>query len=131
MRDLARLDDLAGDVEAAIVRNRRALDLALASGNPAVALSITLWLGPNHLRRGELDEAASRLEARLAVASVPYVNWEQEAHARLGLGDVLLARGDRHGARQRHEAVAAALEKAPRWRCIGEQRLGRMDLGDG
>jgi CHAT domain-containing protein len=28
--------------------------------------------------------------------------------------------------------VAAALEKgAPRWRCIGEQRLGRMDLDDG
>lgn len=131
MWDLARLDDLAGDVEAAIVRNRRALDLALASGNsPAVAL-ITLWLGLNHLRRGELDEAASRFEARLAVAS-KYVNREQEAHARLGLGDVLLARGDRHGARQRYEAVAAALEKgAPRWRCIGEQRLGRMDLGDG
>jgi CHAT domain-containing protein/tetratricopeptide (TPR) repeat protein len=131
MWDLARLDDLAGDLESAIVRNRRALDLARGSGDsPAVAL-ITLWLGLNHLRRGELDDAASRFEARLAL--VPkYVHREQETHARLGLGDVMLARGDRQGARQRYEAVAAALERgAPRWRCIGEQRLGRMDLDDG
>ncbi len=130
MWDLARLDDLAGDLEAAIVRNRRALDLAVASANsPAVAL-ITLWLGLNHLRRGDLDEAASRFEARLALAP-KYVQREQETHARLGLGDVTLARGDREGARQRYEAVSAALERgAPRWRCIGEQRLGRMDLDD-
>jgi CHAT domain-containing protein/tetratricopeptide (TPR) repeat protein len=131
MWDLARLDDLAGDFEAAIVRNRLGLDLALASGNsPAVAL-ITLWLGLNHLRRGELDEAASSFEARLGLAP-KYVQREQETHARLGLGDVMLARGDREAARQRYEAVAAALERgAPRWRCIGEQRLGRMDLEDG
>jgi hypothetical protein len=42
--------------------------------------------------RGEL-EAASRLEARLAMPR--NIQRDQEAMARLGLGDVMLARGDR------------------------------------
>ena len=43
-----------------------------------------------------------------------------------------LARGDREGARSGYEAAALALERgAQHWRCIAEQRLGRLDLENG
>lgn len=129
MSDLARLDDLAGDLDAAIARNRRALSLA-AGNRPATAL-ITMWLGFNHLRRGEFDDAASRLNARLAM-SPTNVQRDQEALTRVGLGDVSLARGDRDTARHIYEAAASALERgAQLFRCFAEQRVGRMDLEDG
>ena len=64
--------------------------------------------------------------------SLVTVQRDQEAVTRLGLGDVMLARGDRQGARKRYESAAAALEKgAQQSRCIAEQRLARMDLEDG
>ena len=57
---------------------------------------------------------------------------DQEALARVGLADVQRARGDRNGARERYEAAAVLLEKGSQdWRCIVQQRLGRMDLEDG
>ena len=86
----------------------RSLDLA--RGDPASTGLITMWLGSLHIRRGELDEAAARFEARLAQAR--NVQRDQEAVTRLGLGDVMLARGDRQGARKRYESAAAALERA-------------------
>ncbi len=127
--DLARLDALAGDLDAAIARNRRALPLA--SENLEMSGLILMSLGFDHLRRGDLDEAASRFDARLAMTRT-FVQRDQEALTRLGLGDVSLARGDRESARQRYEAAAAALERgSPQHRCIAEQRLGRMDLDEG
>jgi CHAT domain-containing protein len=129
LSDLGRLDDLAGDLEAAVARNRRALELA--SGDASATAPIMLSLGFNHLRRGELDEAEARFESRLALAPT-FVRRDQEALTRLGLGEVHLARGDREGARRLFEAAASELEKgAQRLRCIAEQRLGRMDLENG
>jgi CHAT domain-containing protein/tetratricopeptide (TPR) repeat protein len=127
--DLARLDDLAGDLDAAITRTRRALTLAEGDG-PATTLT-TMWLGFYYLQRGELDEAASNFEARLAMARTS-VQRDQESLTRLGLGDVSRALGDREGARRRYEAAASELAQgAQPFRCIAEQRLGRMELEDG
>ena len=126
--DLSRLDALAGDLDSAVARSLRSLDLAKGD-TPSTGL-ITMWLGFLHIRRGEFDEAAARLEARLAQPR--NVQRDQEAVTRLGLGDVMLARGDRQGARKRYESAASALEKgAQQARCIAEQRLARMDLEDG
>jgi CHAT domain-containing protein len=127
--DLARLDSLAGDFDAAITRNTRALKLA--EGNAAATNVIMTWLGFNYLSRGELDEAETRFQARLEAARRT-VQRDQEALTRLGLADVKLARGDREGARAEYEAAARALERgAQHWRCIAEQRLARMDLDSG
>jgi tetratricopeptide (TPR) repeat protein len=127
--DLGRLDALAGDLEGAISRNTRALDLA--AGNASVTSRITMWLGFYHLQRGDLDEATAHFEARLALARIT-VQRDQEALTRLGLGDVLRARGDRDAARQRYQESASALVRgAQPWRCMAEQRLGRLDLEDG
>ena len=126
--DLASLDELAGDLDAAIVRNRRALDLAVK--DRFVTAHIVVGLGFTHLRRGELDEAAARFEARLAMTRV--IQKDEEALARLGLGDVSRARGDRQRARQRYEDAAAALQTGyQRFRCIAEQRVGSLDLEEG
>ena len=126
--DLSRLDALAGDLDSAVARSLRILELA--KGDASTTGLITMWLGFLHLRRGELDAATSRLEARLAMPN--NVQRDQEAMSRLGLGDVMLARGDRQGARKRYESAASALEKgAQQSRCIAEQRLARMDLEDG
>lgn len=127
--DLSRLDALAGDLATAIARSKRGLDLA--AGNVSATNVLNMWLGFYHLAFGEHDAAAARFEARLATTKVS-VQRDQEALTRLGLGDVLLARGDRVAARQRYETAALALEKgAQHWRCIAEQRMGRMDLEDG
>jgi CHAT domain-containing protein/tetratricopeptide (TPR) repeat protein len=126
--NLSRLDALAGDLDSATARARRSVDLS--KGDAFTAGLTTLWLGFLHIRRGELDEAASRLEARLMMRG--NVQRDQEAMARLGLGDVMLARGDRQGARTRYQAAALALEKgAQQSRCMAEQRLARMDLEEG
>jgi CHAT domain-containing protein len=129
LSDLSRLDALAGDLDTAIARSRRGLQLA--AGNVPALNRINTYLGFYHLGLGELDEAAASFEARLATMKVS-VQRDQEALARLGLGDVLRARGDPAGARQRYEDAVSALEKgAQHWRCIAEQRLARMDLEDG
>lgn len=127
--DLARLDEVAGDLEAATARYRRALDLA--AGQRVLIAAVTMSLGFNHLARGELDEAASRFEARLAMSPTKVLQ-DPEALTRLGLGDVARARGDRAEARRRYEAAASALEKGLQsYRCIAEQRVGRLDLEEG
>jgi CHAT domain-containing protein len=127
--DLARLDDVAGDLDAAVTRSRRGLQMA--QGRVSATTLLTMWLGFAHLRRGDLDEAQSLFEARVAMMRTT-VQRGQEALARVGLGDVLLARGDRAGARQRYEAAASVLERDEQHlRCIAEQRLGRLDLEDG
>ena len=58
---------------------------------------------------------------------------DQEALARVGLGDVLRARGRSGKPRAKGtRTAAAALERGiQHWRCIPEQRLGRIDLEDG
>ena len=127
--DLARLDALAGDLEAALTRNTEAL--TLASGDATATASMLMAIGFNHLARGEFDAAASRLEERLAFGRT-IVHRDQEAFTRLGLADVARARGDREDARQRYSAVAAALEAGlQQYRCIAEDRLARMHLEDG
>jgi CHAT domain-containing protein len=127
--DLSRLDAAAGDFDAAIARSKRGLELA--GDNPTSRNVLIMWLGFYHLRRGELDEAESLFNARLEMARKT-VNRDQEALTRLGIADVMLARGDRDGARKGYEAAALALERgAQHWRCISEERLGRLDLEDG
>ena len=87
-------------------------------------------LGFLHLRRGEHQEAARQFEARLAFGA-KYVNRDTEALARVGLGDVRLARGDKTGALELYAAAAAALKNgAPYYRCIVLQRLGRRALDE-
>ncbi len=127
--DLGRLDEVAGDLEAAIARNRRVLDLN--PGDRVFIALATLSLGFNHLARGELDEALSRFEARLAMSPTNVLQ-DSEALTRLGLGDVARARGDRAEARRRYEAAASALERGlQNYRCIAEQRVARLDLEEG
>jgi tetratricopeptide (TPR) repeat protein len=111
--DLARLDELAGDLDAALTRCRRGVEVG--KGNALPTSLITLWLGFLHLSRGELDEAASEFQARLDMTRFA-VQRDQQALAHVGLGDVLLARGDRAGARQRYETAAAALERGAQTR---------------
>ena len=118
-----------GDFTSAIARSRRGLELS--AGNVAASNRINLYLDFFHLGLGELDEAAARFEARLATTKVS-VERDQEALARVGLGDVLRARGDWEAARERYQIAAAALERgAQHWRCVAEQRLGRIDFEDG
>jgi tetratricopeptide (TPR) repeat protein len=127
--DLSRLDSLAGDFDAAIARETRALELA--SDSSQATNLIMMWLGFNYLSRGDLDNAEERFQARLEMAR-QYVQRDQEAFTRLGLADVKLARGDRDSARAGYEAAAQALQRgAQLLRCIAEQRIGRMDLEDG
>jgi CHAT domain-containing protein len=127
--DLSRLDSLAGDFDAAIAHDTRALELA--AGNIPATNLVTMWLGFHYLSRGELDAAEARFQARLDTAR-RYVQRDQEAFTRLGLADVKLARGDREGARAGYAAAAQALERgAQLWRCIAEQRAGRIELQDG
>ena len=129
VNDLSRLDSLAGDFDAAIARETRALELA--SDSSQATNLIIMWLGFNYLSRGDLDNAEERFEARLEMAR-RYVQRDQEAFTRLGLADVKLARGDRDSARAGYEAAAQALQRgAQLLRCIAEQRIGRMDLEDG
>lgn len=126
--DLGLLDTVAGDLDAAIVRNREAL--ALASGQRELTV-VVLRLAFNHLARGDLDEAASRFEERLTMARTA-VQRDQEALARLGLADIARVRGDRNGARERYADVVAALERGvQKFRCIAMERIARMDLEDG
>ena len=126
--DLSRLDALAGDLDSAVARSLRSLDLA--KGDPPRPVSSRCgWASC-------IFAAASWTRRRLALKrgwrSLVTVQRDQEAVTRLGLGDVMLARGDRQGARKRYESAAAALEKgAQQSRCIAEQRLARMELEDG
>ena len=68
--DLARLDSLAGDFDAAIARNTHALKLA--AGNASATNVIMMWLGFNYLSRGELDEAETLFQARLEALVGPF-----------------------------------------------------------
>jgi CHAT domain-containing protein len=126
---LAQLDELAGDDDAARARYDRVLQL-----NPGGRYNRSLLpieLGFLHLRRGEYDLAAARFNERLAAAPTN-VQRDQEALARIGLGDVLLARGDRVGGRALYEQASAALARGnTRHRCVGLERLGRLNLEDG
>jgi CHAT domain-containing protein len=126
---LGRIDEVAGDYEAALARYGQGL--RASSGDRFAAPALMNALGFLHLRRGEHQEAALQFEARLAVAA-SYVQRDTEALARVGLGDVRLARGDREGARQLYAAAAETLRRGvPNLRCIAIQRLGRHALDDG
>jgi CHAT domain-containing protein len=126
---LGRIDDLAGDYDAALARYEQGL-----RANPedrGVTPALLNALGFLHLRRGEHQEAARQFEARLAIGA-KYVNRDTEALARVGLGDVRLARGDKKGALELYAAAAEALKNgAPYYRCIALQRLGRRALDEG
>ncbi len=125
---LGRIDELAGDYVAALVRYEEGL--RASAGDRFASLSLTNALGFLHLRRGEHDAAASRFEARLAMAA-SYVQRDSEALARVGLGDVRLARGDREGAGQLYAAAAESLQRGmPGIRCIAIHRLGRHALAE-
>lgn len=129
LTNLARLDELAGDDSAARTRYERALRL---SGNDQVVLAMTpIDLGFLYLRQGEYALAEDSFKQRLQHGG-RLVQREQEARARVGLGDVQRARGDRDGARVLYDTATATLVKSTTsYRCIGEERLGRLDLDDG
>ena len=124
-----RIDDLAGDYDAALARYEQGLRANPEDRNVTPALMNAL--GFLHLRRGEYPEAARQFEARLAFAA-KYIQRDTEALARVGLGDVRLARGDKKGALELYTAAAAALKNGvPYYRCIALQRLGRRALDEG
>jgi CHAT domain-containing protein/tetratricopeptide (TPR) repeat protein len=126
---LGRIDEVAGDYDAALARYEQGL--RATSFDRSATPALTNALGFLHLRRGDLDEAARQFEARLAMAS-QYVQYDTEALARVGLGDVRLARGDREGAGQMYSAAVKALQRGiPLVRCIALQRLGRHALSEG
>ncbi len=126
---LGRIDEVAGDYEAALARYEQGLRAAPA--DRFVTPPLTNALGFLHLRRSEHDAAERQFEARLAWVS-RYVQRDSEALARVGLGDVRLARGDREGASQMYAAAAEALRRGlPSLRCIAIQRLGRHALNEG
>ncbi len=125
---LSRFDAMAGDFDAAITRARRGIELG--KENLSVTSQLEIWLGYLHLRRAEFDEAEKWFEARLALRG--YVYRDSEAMARIGLGDVARARGDRQEARARYQAAAKLLGNGNHpYRCHAEQRLGRLDLEEG
>jgi CHAT domain-containing protein len=125
---LSRIDALAGDVDAASTRALRGVDLAKA--NPSVTSQLEIWLGFLYLRRAEFDEAKKWFEARLAMKT--YVYRDSEAMARIGLGDVARARGDRQDARARYQAATSLLGNSNHpYRCHAERRLGGLDLEEG
>ncbi len=127
--DLARLDDLAGDFDAARARYEEALR-ADATGQVVKSI-VTLHLGLLHLRRGDYAEAEKRFQERLALGPM-FIQREQEALARIGLGDVAMARGDRAGATELYTAARDALARSGNVHgCVAEERLGRVDLEDG
>ena len=126
---LGRIDEVAGDYEAALARYEQGLRASPSDRFASPALMNAL--GFLHLRRGDHQEAARQFEARLALAA-SYVQRDTEALARVGLGDVRLARGDRPGARELYAAAAETLRRGvPNYRCIAIQRLGRLALDDG
>ena len=126
MYDLSKLDELAGDLAAAVARKRRALELA--SQSRYVLPVVTVWLGFDYLGLGEFDKAEATFEARLAM-SPTFVQRDEEALTKIGLGDVMRVRGDRAAARKRYEESALALANGvPKLRCIAEERVGRIDL---
>lgn len=123
--DLARLDDLSGHLEAAQARYEQAL--ALKPADSHILATTLLDLGLLHLRRGDYGEAERRLQSRLEMSSM--VQREQEAVARIGLGDVHMARGNRARARELYAQADAALASNVRTqRCIADERLGRVAL---
>ena len=126
---LGRIDEVAGDYEAALARYEQGL--RASPGDRFAAPALMNALGFLHLRRGEHQKSNRQFEARLAMAAL-YVQRDTEALARVGLGDVRLARGDRDGARQLYAAAAETLRRGvPNFRCIAIQRLGRLALDDG
>jgi CHAT domain-containing protein/predicted negative regulator of RcsB-dependent stress response len=126
---LGRIDEVTGDFEAALARYDQGLQAA--PGDWLAAPSLANALGFLHLRMGDHDAAARYFEKRLALAS-GFVQRDTEAQARVGLGDVLLARGDREGARTMYHAAAEMLTNGiPSIRCIAIQRLGRRALEEG
>lgn len=125
---LGRIDDLAGDFDAALARYEQGLRENPDDRNVTPALMNAL--GFLHLRRGEYQEAARQFEARLVLAT-KYVQRDTAALARVGLGDVRLARGDKKGALELYTAAATALKNGvPYYRCIALQRLGRRALDE-
>lgn len=125
---LGQLAEIAGDYDAAFDHYERGL--AVTTDAETIGL---LWIrrGFSHLRRGNLDAARADFEARLAQGKT-VVQSDRDAHARIGLGDTLLAQGRRDEARATYtDAFARLATGAPSIRCIAGQRVARMALDDG
>ena len=125
---LGRIEEVAGDYEAALARYEQGLQAG--AGDRFAEPGLRNALGFLRLRRGEHEEAARQFEARLKLAAT-FVQRDGEALARVGLGDVRLAKGDRESARQMYAAASETLRRGvPTLRCIAIQRLGRLALGE-
>ncbi len=128
--NVARLHELAGDLDTAGRHYERAL--ALAEGVPPILWQVQLFLGNNRLKRGDIDGAQRAFEARLAPALRGFQR-DDEAAARIGLGDARLALGDLAGAREFYKAAQKTLTPLgfPEYLCAIEERLGRLALLEG
>lgn len=126
---LAQLQDLSGDIEAAIQQHERGLTKLT---NPLLRRGRLTSLGFLYLRAQQPDQAEKRFEEGLALARRA-VNVEGDALARIGLGDVAEARGDRARARTLYDEARSRLLKSGHvaFRCMAETRLGRLLLAEG
>lgn len=128
--NVARLHELAGDLDTAGRHYERAL--ALAEGTRPILGQVQLFLGNNRLNRGDIDGAQRAFEARLT-PGLHGIQRDDEAAARILLGDVRLTRGDLAGARELYEAAHKTLTPAgfPDYLCACEERLGKLALLEG
>lgn len=126
---LARLQDLSGDVQAAIQQQERAVALSQA-GRPRRDLLNTLGLF--YLRAGDIDRAEASFTEAASIAG-RFIGREAEALTHMGLGDVAMARGDLAMARECYRRVLAVVEKSgyANYRCWIETRIGGLDLKEG
>lgn len=126
---LAQLQYLAGDIDAAIAQQERAL---VALQQPLQRRGRLTQLGFFYLRAGQFDEAEKRFTESLALGSRA-VNFDHETKTRLGLGDIAAARGDRERARALYEEARSRLLRSGHlsYRCGADTRIGRLMAADG
>ncbi|TVQ32708.1 MAG: hypothetical protein EA376_04915 [Phycisphaeraceae bacterium] len=92
-----------GDAESALAPARRAVEL---SPTNSIALDTLGWV---HLQLGQHGQARSRLQSAIDAANTP----QERAPANLHMAQVLLALGDRSGARRHANDVNSLLMRFP------------------
>jgi tetratricopeptide (TPR) repeat protein len=104
LNNLGRALSASGRHDLAIARQRQALDLALATGAPALISAVRNDMAATHVEAGDADAAGASLESALDVARDGGVVFEQ-ARALLGLAE-------RDAASGAHEVAAVRAREA-------------------